>query len=513
MRRSTPFALAALALAALGAPTAGLGASQPRCTITAPARERVVVGTPRADVICATRGAHVVRGGGGNDTILTGSGADVVYGGTGDDTIRTGGGGDVLAGDAGDDQLLGGTGDDTLDGGPGDDDLDPGPGHNHCTLGAGSDRIGLWCDAEAPHLESLTLSTDRIDTSQGPASILVTAHITDDLAGLRQGVLQFGDVMPAAAIFEAGTRVSGTPQDGVYEFTAVVPRYTRQGTFRLSVYLADTQDNHVTVSSDDLAAAALPAAVEQTGEGDTAPPELLSVSLDAPASVDTSRTAQMVYADLHITDAPAGLMHGFVRLTNPLTTRPVVGSVNSLSLVSGDAGDGVYHVEIRMNPDTIRGTWTLSSVELWDRTYHHSAFDAGAVAARASGGLAVEQTGVPETNPPVLSSVSFSPDTVDESADFTIMMTVEASDADTGIAQVDCNLYPPGGGPGWLAFAAMPGFPTNIVSGDAYAGTFRSGVVTAAESLKPGVWWGTCFAVDWAGNRSPSFAAPPITIA
>jgi hypothetical protein len=181
-------------------------------------------------------------------------------------------------------------------------------------------------------------------------------------------------------------------------------------------------------------------------------------------------------------------------------------------VVSGDAEDGVYHVEIRMSPDTARGTWTLSSVELWDHTFHHSAFDAGAIATRATGGLAIEQTGVPETIPPVLSSVSFSPDVVDESTGFTIFMTAEASDAETGIAQIDCNLSPPGGGPGWLAFAAMPAFPTNIVSGDAYDGTFRSGVVEAAESLKPGVWSGTCFAIDWAGNRSPSTPAPPITI-
>jgi hypothetical protein len=283
-----PIRTGALALAALGAPTAGLGASQPGCTITAPARERVVLGTPRADVICTPKGAHVVRGRGGNDTIRTGSGADVVYGGTGDDEIETAGGSDVLVGGAGDDELLGGPGDDTLDGGTGDDTLDPGPGHNQCTHGPGSDRIGLWCDSAAPKLASLTVSTDRIDTSQGPVSIHVTAHITDDLSGLRQGVLQFGEVTTANAIFEAGTRVSGTPQDGVYEFTAVVPRYTYQGTFRLSVFLADTQNNHVTVSSDELAGAGLASAVEQTGAGDTAPPELVSIALDAPASVDTS---------------------------------------------------------------------------------------------------------------------------------------------------------------------------------------------------------------------------------
>jgi hypothetical protein len=108
-------------------------------------------------------------------------------------------------------------------------------------------------------------------------SIQVTAHITDELAGLRQGVLQFGEVTSAEAMFEAATRVSGTAQDGAYEFTAVVPRYTYQGTFRLSVVLADTQNNHVTISSDELAASGLPSSVEQTGQGDTAPPELQSI--------------------------------------------------------------------------------------------------------------------------------------------------------------------------------------------------------------------------------------------
>jgi RTX calcium-binding nonapeptide repeat (4 copies) len=530
MSRSTPFALALVVLA-LGTPSAGLGAVQPPCTITAPAHERVVLGTPRADVICATKGAHVVRGLGGSDTIITGSGADTVNGGTGDDIIEAGGGGDVIAGgsgndtlegqsggdqiagDAGDDELLGGVGDDDLAGGTGDDNLDPGPGHNRCTPGTGSDRLGLWCDSTPPVLESLTLSTDQIDTSQGPATIHVTAHITDDLSGLRQAVMRFGEVTQGNAVFSADFRTSGTAQDGIYEFTTTVPRYTRQGTFHLAVYLVDAQNNYQLLSSDALAAAGLPSAVEQVGPGDVAAPELRSISLDAPASVDTSTGTRTVYANLHITDDLAGLMYGWVWLTNPLTSHRVGGYVEIAERVSGTPTDGVYRVAIPMEPDTARGTWTVTSVELRDTTYHDAALDAAAVADRATGGLSVEQTGDPDAIPPVLTSVSFSPDVVDESSDFVIHMTVEASDAETGISQVDCDFSPPSGAGGVrLSFATMPGYPSNIVSGDKYDGTFTTGTMYDAGSLEPGVWSGGCFAVDWAGNRGPTFIPPPITI-
>jgi len=174
----------------------------------------------------------------------------------------------------------------------------------------------------------------------------------------------------------------------------------------------------------------------------------------------------------------------------------------------------VYHVAIDLTPATARGTWTVSGVSLDDVTSHHAELDAAGVAARATGGLAIEQVGDPDTVRPILDSVSFSPDVVDGSTGFTIQMTAAASDAQTGINQVDCNLSPPSGWDlrHWLAFAATPWFSNNIVSGDAYDGTFRSGVVVDAGILEPGVWTGYCFAVDEAGNRSLSFPAPAITI-
>jgi len=91
-------------------------------TLRASSQDRLVVGTPGADVIVGTRAADQIRGKGGNDLICGAGGSDLLSGGAGKDQIDGGSGDDLVLGEAGADRLTGGNGDDHLGGGGGRDE-------------------------------------------------------------------------------------------------------------------------------------------------------------------------------------------------------------------------------------------------------------------------------------------------------------------------------------------------------------------------------------------------------
>jgi RTX calcium-binding nonapeptide repeat (4 copies)/Calcineurin-like phosphoesterase len=87
-----PAGLAALLLFVL-APGAQ---ARSRCTIAGTAGNDRLVGSPRADVICAGAGADTIIAGGGNDLVYGGGGNDVIYPGTGADRVLAGPGSDLI---------------------------------------------------------------------------------------------------------------------------------------------------------------------------------------------------------------------------------------------------------------------------------------------------------------------------------------------------------------------------------------------------------------------------------
>lgn len=106
----------------------------PTCTVTGTEGGDFLVGTDRADRICA---------GGGNDTVDARGGDDVVYGGDGKDFI---------IGRAGADQLNGGAGNDDIDAldGSGTDVVDGGPGYDVCRVDRGDRVTGCEIVTSAP---------------------------------------------------------------------------------------------------------------------------------------------------------------------------------------------------------------------------------------------------------------------------------------------------------------------------------------------------------------------------
>ncbi|WP_448621030.1 fibronectin type III domain-containing protein [Geodermatophilus sp. URMC 65] len=84
-----------------------------------------------------------------------------------------------------------------------------------------------------------------VDISNGPASITVTARITD-ATGAEAPTISFGsDSTSQSAGFGVMTRTSGTAQDGTYTRTITIPQGAAPGTWSASLFpLSDTAGNH-----------------------------------------------------------------------------------------------------------------------------------------------------------------------------------------------------------------------------------------------------------------------------
>lgn len=103
-------------------------------------------------------------------------------------------------------------------------------------------------DITAPVVVWLTVEPLFIDTSEAIQTITVTARITDDLSGHWQTEARYQSVVApgqiANAIFRESERISGDANDGIYQDTIEMPRYSAYGKWRLeTMYRADILNN------------------------------------------------------------------------------------------------------------------------------------------------------------------------------------------------------------------------------------------------------------------------------
>ena len=235
-------------------------------------------------------------------------------------------------------------------------------------------------DAAPPVLAGLSFSADSIDTSASAQTVTLQAHITDDLAGLNTGSCCMTSYLTfqspsntyghnLTVTFDASTRVSGSATDGVYEIPLTLPRYSEQGTWKVSSgSLYDAAFNYRNLSSSDITAGGFPTTFQQTGIGDTTPP-VLTIESVTPAQVDTSTSSQTVTVRTHVTDDLSGVgANGGPSFSfkSPALSVWTSAPVEASRLVSGTAWDGVYDVAVTVPRFAELGIWKLSGVSVSD---------------------------------------------------------------------------------------------------------------------------------------------------
>lgn len=94
--------------------------------------------------------------------------------------------------------------------------------------------IRAQSDISIPVIVNIDINPRIVDTRLSNQTVTLTAHITDDLSGLRYAVFWFGPVsvpqdQDKDVTFRELNLVSGTVTDGIYVATLELPRYSANG--------------------------------------------------------------------------------------------------------------------------------------------------------------------------------------------------------------------------------------------------------------------------------------------
>ncbi len=212
---------------------------------------------------------------------------------------------------------------------------------------------------------------------------------------------------------------------------------------------------------------------------DPAPPAVAGVSF-SPATMDVSSRAAVTTVSVHVTDAGTGVRELRVFLTAPTNDRSACGAEN-IPPQSGTINDGTWTCQITVPAGSPAGVWRLSQVDVSDNAFNSSVVS-GVDAARLADGVTVIDS-APDTAPPVVVDVSFSPATVDVSLGAaTTTASVHITDTGTGVSKFHVYLVGPTNGLLGCGAATVP-----PQSGTINDGTWTCQITVPAGSVA-GLW-------------------------
>ena len=444
-------------------------------------------------------GIEAVVGSAYADELVGGVAANRLSGGDGDDVVRGRGGDDVLVGGAGDDRLRGGDGDDALRGQSDDDFLDGGNGRNTCVGGRGVDILKPTCDSEPPRMQSLALSPTVVDTSESGVWVTATINVSDDLSGVRYGVIWLRSPSGAQSqgvSWSSGDLYSGDHLNRVYELHILMPRYSEQGTWVVSsVEIYDTVGNRLRLDAEDLQERVGDVTLQQSGAGDMTAPRIAALAI-SPDVIDTSAGSATVAIDVRLRDDLSGVDWGTVQFDGP-SGQEATAWFYPEKRISGDATDGVYRYDLILPRFSAKGLWTVKQVNLRDAAgnYRH----VGPTALENAGfDTKFSLAGADDTRTPKLESLSISPSTIDTAdAPATVVLRARITDNVSGFSHGTLSVSSSTGGQRHDVFLDHD----NRVSGDANDGVYRA-MITIPRYAARG-WWTSSAADLWdsAGNR------------
>ncbi len=564
-RRIAAIVLAsALTLGLLGvvAPSSASAAAHTAADCTIFAVDGVATATEGDDIICGTEGDDAIFGLGGNDTIFglggddyieassgddwvsAGYGDDEVVLGSGDDFTIGGPGADRLWGDAGADGLDGWTGDDSLVGGSGADDVNGGAGVDYCRKDSGDVQKSCFFDSSAPSLVSIAMGTPTVSTTYADRVVAVRFRVADTGTGLGNVRMQFARRLPSGSTlnplnFQAQTDfadqlctadhhattppkddtsiclVTGSPQAGVYEMRAWMPRWAPTGTYTLvKVSMWDAAGNASGMSWDTLVDRGLAVRFKQIGPGDSTAAVVRAVEVLTP-TVSTTDAAQLVGARVHLTDSLSGASGVFLEWGRVTRANGVVQQYRwpfpSMYARTADAptcgpdlptvadvqfSDTPYCRESGTAKDGWYRAWGVFPRWIGTGTYELVTLTTGDVAgnSRVEGptevpnhplATSIEQTGAGDDTAPVVTSVTVETPSVSTGAqEAEVRFTVTATDALSGVATIRLE-FAPASNPTRVGLDAFAGSDpcSEAIDFCLESGTLNNGVWTTSGFL------------------------------
>lgn len=244
-------------------------------------------------------------------------------------------------------------------------------------------------DVTPPTLVSLAFTPTTKNVASGPLDVTFTVRITDDISGLDiprtfvpdyySFLTVFSPLQSNWTVYALVNRVSGTPQDGVYEATVRIPQYSQGGNWHINLQLYDRAGNSSYLSSDyaPLWPVGLPTTVPiVSSPADTTPPTVAGLSF-SPAFINTSTGDQSVAMSVQVTDTLAGVHEyqvgyvtycfGYAVFQSPSGGQQRTACLYSASqLTAGTPTNGTWMMDFYFTQYSEAGTWRLQSLYIFD---------------------------------------------------------------------------------------------------------------------------------------------------
>jgi hypothetical protein len=171
--------------------------------------------------------------------------------------------------------------------------------------------------------------------------------------------------------------------------------------------------------------------------------------------------------------------------------------------VSGDDLDGIYDAQATFPAGSAQGVWTVQSYSMTDRAGNVRRGSADTMAAIAGGPVTIDQTGAADTQPPALGAFAIMPDPVDDTdGPALVSLSAHVSDDLSGVVIVECRLHSPSRRQMFSVTAGRTLGEPPVLDGDVHG----SGWIDA-NWAEPGVWTGTCYALDAVGHAGTAVPA------
>jgi hypothetical protein len=244
-------------------------------------------------------------------------------------------------------------------------------------LGPGTE-VYTGPDEEGPTLLGLTISPLVVDTSDGPATVTVSARVSDPLAGARQVGPGFDLPNREPGILGPGShrafmsRTEGDVHDGVWSVQLGLPRHAAPGTYPIERFdLYDRLGEHTLYDREDLEAAGFPACFEVAPPGDSQPPEIAHLGIGRPVLHAADGEDEFVFF-LNASDDLSGIAQEeyFSRVEVVFLSpkgRPDWGAAETILRFSGTELDGVWKASGKLGADAPIGTYSVTTVRVSDR--------------------------------------------------------------------------------------------------------------------------------------------------
>ena len=276
-------------------------------------------------------------------------------------------------------------------------------------------------DVTPPTLLSLAFP-GSVDVTQGPKTVPVTIHATDDLSGVSDACLYFQSLTAKQNRNFCIGRTSGTLLDAMLSGVFTMPQFSDSGVWTLQyLYLYDNAGNIGRLVTTDLAGKGFPTILTVASTPDSTPPTLTSLST-SPVSLDVSNAPQPVTLQLTVTDDVAGVdlacqysCYYSLRLRSPSGLQYLDGVDYNFTQVSGTALSGVWKTQVPIPQYAEAGIWTIDYLFLHDKAGNGIRLDSPTLKGRGFPTSFVVSSSRSDITPPTLTGLTL-PGLVDTSA-------------------------------------------------------------------------------------------------